>query len=455
MPPITRVLVANRGEIAVRIIRACHDLGLETVLAASAPDRDSLPAHMAGRVVCIGPAPPMHSYLRVGTIVTAALGIGADAIHPGYGFLAEHPELADACAAHGLTLIGPTAENIRHMGDKLEARQTVQNLGIPVAPGSALIRRAADVMPAAQRVGFPLLLKAAAGGGGKGMKIVHDAQTLETAWQAAAAEARAAFGDDRLYLERFISNARHIEIQILADRFGNRMHLFERDCSVQRRYQKLIEEAPSPAISETTRTQLCQAALRIAAAIAFENVGTIEFLWDQDREQFYFLEMNTRIQVEHAVTECLTGVDLVQEQIRLASGEALSLTPAQVHMNGHAIECRINAEAPAADFRPSPGRLTQWQPPAGAGIRVDTHCFHGYQVPPFYDSLLAKLIVTGATRTEAIRKMHAALKQFAVSGIDTTIPFLAAVISRTDFAAGHLNTRWLQDTVCAQGANSA
>ena len=451
MRKITRVLVANRGEIAVRVIRACHELGLETVLAASEPDRDSLPAQLADRVVCIGPAPPAQSYLKVATIVTAALGAGADAIHPGYGFLAEQPELADACAAHGLVFIGPTPENIRNMGDKLVARRLVQALNIPVVPGSTLIGEAADVKPIAARVGFPVLLKAAAGGGGKGMKMVHAADELETACKESAAEARAAFGDDRLYLERVIPNARHIEVQILADRFAHIIHLFERDCSVQRRYQKLIEEAPSPVLSEAMRTQLCQAALKIATAIRYENAGTVEFILDQDQDLFYFLEMNTRIQVEHPITELITGVDLVQEQLRIAQGGALSLTQDQVQMRGHALECRINAESPEADFRPSPGRITQWQAPQGTGIRVDTHCMPGYLMPPFYDSLLAKLIVADSSRMAAIERMQAALNDFIVRGIDTTIPFLSSIMHRSDFVTGRFNTRWLEEVVGSPG----
>ena len=451
LPKMTRVLVANRGEIAVRVIQACRELGLETVLAASEPDRESLPAQLADRVVCIGPALPEQSYLRVGTIVTAALGSGADAIHPGYGFLAEQPELAVACAAHGLVFIGPTPENIRNMGDKLVARRLVQALDIPVVPGSTLIDEAADIKSIAARIGFPVLLKAAAGGGGKGMKIVHTDDELETAYQESAAEARAAFGDGRLYLERVIPNARHLEVQILADRFGQIVHLFERDCSVQRRYQKLVEEAPSPVVSDAMRTQLCQAALKIAAAIGYENAGTVEFILDQDQGVFYFLEMNTRIQVEHPVTELITGVDLVQEQLRIAQGGALSLTQDQVQMRGHALECRINAESPEADFRPAPGHITQWQAPQGSGIRVDTHCVPGYQVPPFYDSLLAKLIVAGRSRAAAIERMRTALNAFTVCGIDTTIPFLASIMQRSDFATGQFNTRWLEEVVSAPG----
>ncbi len=447
MPDIHRVLIANRGEIAVRVIKACQDMGIETVLAASEPDLESLPAQMAGRVVCIGPAPSAKSYLSVGTIVTAALGTGADAIHPGYGFLAEQPELADACEEQGLIFIGPNSGHIRLMGDKIRARKIAQDLGIPVIPGSELIQDVSEVMPLAENVGFPILLKAAAGGGGKGIKTVYNAKEIKAAYTEAAAEAHAAFGDGRLYLEHAVPNARHIEVQILADSLGNSVHLFERDCSVQRRRQKLVEEAPSPVVSEKLRTQICQAALQIAAAVRYENAGTVEFLLDQDDGEFYFLEMNTRIQVEHPVTECITGVDLVKEQVRIACGHPLSITQAQVHITGHAIECRVNAESPGADFRPSPGQITQWQPPEGPGIRVDTHCFPGYWVPPYYDSLLAKLIVTGATRAETVELMRRSLANFSVSGVDTTIDFLGALIKRDDYINGRINTVWLEENM--------
>lgn len=455
MPDIARVLVANRGEIAVRVIRACQEMGIEAVLTASEPDLDSLPARMADRVICIGPAPSAKSYLSVGTIITAALGTGADAIHPGYGFLAEQPELAEACVEHGLIFIGPKPDHIRTMGDKVRARKIAQDLGIPVVPGSELIRGVAEVTLVAERLGFPIFLKAAAGGGGKGIKTIYSPGEIETAYNEAAAEARAAFGDGRLYLEHAILNARHIEIQILADSFGNRVHLFERDCSVQRRRQKIVEEAPSPVVSDTLRAEICQAALQIAAAVEYENAGTVEFLLDQEQGKFYFLEMNTRIQVEHPVTECITGVDLVKEQIRVARGDALSITQAQVRMTGHAIECRINAESPDAGFRPSPGRITEWQPPGhsleGTGIRVDTHCYPGYWVPPYYDSLLAKLIVTGPTRAEAIELMRYALTNFSVSGVDTTIPFLRSLFDRTDFIEGQFDTLWLEEVVRNKG----
>ena len=447
MAAITRVLVANRGEIAVRVIRACRALGIETVLAASAADTDSLPAHMADRVLCIGPAPSSASYLSVPTVVGAALGSGSDAIHPGYGFLSEQPELAQACADNGIVFIGPSPGHIRAMGDKLAARQAVAELGIPVVPGSELIEDFSDAEAVANEIRYPVLLKAAAGGGGKGMKAVHRPGDLATVYREAAAEAQSAFGDGRLYLESYIPNARHVEVQVLADRHGNCLHLFERDCSVQRRYQKLIEESPAPGLSGNLRQRLCDAALRIVEAIRYENAGTVEFILDQDNGSFYFLEMNTRIQVEHPVTEMTTGIDLVQQQISVAQGERLGVSQAQVVPAGHAIECRINAERPEQDFRPSPGRITRWEPPEGPGIRVDSHCYEGYVVPPYYDSLLAKLIVSGNTRMEAIARLQRALANFHVEGVDTTIPFQASLVERAEFIAGRINTGWLERVV--------
>ena len=444
MVAITRVLVANRGEIAVRVVRACRALGLETVLAASEADVNSLPARMADRVLCIGPAPSAGSYLNVGTIVEAALGSGSDAIHPGYGFLAERPDLSQACMDNGVIFIGPGPHHIKTMGDKLAAREAVASLGIPVVPGSGLIDDFSEASAMADDIGYPILLKAAAGGGGKGMKTVSQPEDLETVYREAAAEARSAFGDDRMYLESFIPDARHIEVQVLADRHGNNVHLFERDCSVQRRYQKLVEEAPAPMLSGNLRERLCRAALGITKAIEYENAGTVEFILDQDKGSFHFLEMNTRIQVEHPVTEMITGFDLVQEQIRVAQGEPISFTQSQVVPAGHAIECRINAERPQDDFRPSPGRITRWEPPEGMGIRVDSHCYAGYTVPPYYDSLLAKLIVTGNTRMEAVARLQRALANFHVAGVDTTIPFLTSLVERADFIAGGVNTGWLE-----------
>jgi len=444
MKAISRMLIANRGEIAVRIIRSCRELGIQSVAAVSEADKESLPAKLADRAVCIGPPPAAGSYLKIGAIVTAALGTGADAIHPGYGFLAEQPELAEACIQYGLIFVGPKADNIRKMGDKLLARQMARDIGIPVIPGSDLARSLNEVMEAAERVGTPLLLKAAAGGGGKGIKIVNQPEDLQTVFHEASAEARAAFGDDRVYVERYIPNARHIEVQIMGDAFGNRVHLFERDCSLQRRYQKVLEEAPSPVVSARIREQICRAALTIAGHIGYENAGTVEFVLDQDEGRYYFLEMNTRIQVEHPVTEMITGIDLVKEQIRVASGQPLSFSQEEVRPAGHAIECRINAESPALGFRPCPGRLTRWEPASGDCIRVDTHCYPGYVVPPFYDSLLAKIIARGSDRRDAVERMQYALSNTIVSGVDTTIPFHRFILTHDDFLSGKVNTRWIE-----------
>jgi acetyl-CoA carboxylase biotin carboxylase subunit len=402
---------------------------------------------MADRAVCIGPPPPIQSYLKVETIVMAALGTGSDAIHPGYGFLAEQPKLGELCSQHGLIFIGPRPDNIRKMGDKLFAREMAKNLSIPVIPGSELVHDPPQAMSVAEKIGFPVLLKAAAGGGGKGMKTVRGPEDLENTFQEASAEARAAFGDDRLYLEHFVPNARHIEVQILADRMGNAIHLFERDCSLQRRYQKMVEEAPSPAVNAGTREHICRAALNIVKHIGYLNAGTVEFILDQNQGRFYFLEMNTRIQVEHPVTEMITGFDIVKEQIRIAAGQPLSISQEELRLNGHAIECRINAETPESDFRPSPGRITQWNPPDLKGVRVDTHCYPGYFVPPYYDSLLAKIIAKGADRSQTIKRMENALANFKVSGVNTTIPFYRSVMKNRDYLNGQVSTRWVEDVL--------
>ena len=437
---VSRVLIANRGEIAVRIIRACQGLGIETVLAVSEADRDSLPARIAGRTVCIGAASTTDSYLNIKAIVAAALGTGSDAVHPGYGFLAESPELAEACAAQGITFVGPRPEQIREMGNKLQARARARQYGLPILPGSEKVHSYEEAAKVAQRIGLPVMMKAAAGGGGRGMKIVTDYKDMQQMFGSASAEARAAFGDDTLYLERYIPNARHIEVQVLGDRFGNVIHLGERDCSLQRRHQKLVEESPAPAITEALREQIRQAGVTLARNIRYENAGTVEFIVDQDTETFYFLEMNTRIQVEHPVSEMITGIDLVQEQFRVARGESLRFSQSDVTFRGHAIECRINAELPAEGFRPSPGRIVEWRPPEGPNIRLDTHCYAGYAVPMYYDSMLAKLIVYGRDRTEALERMRRALEQFSVSGIGTTLTFLHFVMGHPDFAAGKVNT---------------
>lgn len=447
MKNLSRVFIANRGEIAVRIIQACRELGLETVVAVSSSDKTSLPAQMADRAVCIGPPQPSDSYLLVGTIVTAAKETGCQAVHPGYGFLAERPQLGRALQENGLALIGPKPEHISAMGDKLVARRKATEIGIPLIPGSDVVSDADEALAAAEKVGYPLLLKAAAGGGGKGMKIVDSPGRFATVYNEARGEAWAAFNDDRLYLERVIVNARHIEVQILADGHGNAVHLFERDCSVQRRYQKVIEEAPSPVVTPEIRRQICRAALDIARHIGYESAGTVEFVLDLDERKFYFLEMNTRIQVEHPVTEMITGRDLVKEQLRIAAGEAISFSQEEVAADGHALECRITAEKAEEDFRPSPGRIGRWRVPDGEGVRVDTHCFPGYLVPPYYDSLLAKVITHGGDRPQAIGRMQKALDDFQVGGIETTIGFLHSLLSHPDFTGSNVNTRWLEDTL--------
>jgi len=441
---VSRVLIANRGEIAVRIIRACEALDIETVLAVSEADRDSLPARIAGRTVCIGPASPAESYLNSKAIVAAALGTGSDAVHPGYGFLAESPELAEACAAQGIAFVGPRPEQIREMGNKLNARSLARQVGLPVVPGSDKVRTHAEAVAAAEHIGLPVMMKAAAGGGGRGMKVVTDRKDMRQIFGSASAEARAAFGDETLYLERFIPNARHVEVQVLGDRFGNVLHLGERDCSLQRRHQKLVEESPAPAITETLREEIRHAALTLARSLRYESAGTVEFILDQDAGRFYFLEMNTRIQVEHPVSEMITGIDLVQEQLRVAGGESLRFSQSDVTFRGHAIECRINAELPAEGFLPNPGRITEWRPPEGPNIRVDTHCYAGYTVPIHYDSMLAKLVVYGSDRSEALQRMRRALRRFSVSGVGTTLGFLQFVIGSPDFTAGSVSTNLLE-----------
>ena len=444
---ISRVLVANRGEIAVRIIEACRAMGIESVAAVSQADRDGLPARLADRMVCIGPARPADSYLKVDAVIAAAKGTGCDAVHPGYGFLAEAPELAAACAEGDLAFIGPRAETMREMGNKLQARQSVARYGIPVVPGSKQVATPQEAVAAAEELGFPVLIKAAAGGGGRGMKIVTEAREVPAAFGAAAREALGAFGDATLYLERYVPNARHVEVQILGDRFGNVIHVGERDCSLQRRYQKIVEEAPASSLPEGLRADMRDAAVTIARESNYENAGTVEFIADQDDGKFYFLEMNTRIQVEHPVTEMITGTDLVQEQIRIADGLPLAHSQSDITFSGHAIEVRINAESPAHGFQPRPGRIDEWRPPAGPGIRVDSHCHEGHVVSPHYDSLLAKLIVRGESRVQAVARMQHALANFIVTGVATTIPFLRLLVCQLEYVKGTVNTRWLEEKI--------
>jgi acetyl-CoA carboxylase biotin carboxylase subunit len=441
---VSRVLIANRGEIAVRIIKACQSLGIETVAAVSEADRESLAAKLANRSVCIGPPRSTDSYLKTATLIAAAQATGCDALHPGYGFLSERAELAQACADNKLTFVGPSAENITVMGDKLQARQIASSSGVSTVPGSDHARTPEEAAQLAEKIGYPILLKASAGGGGRGIKLVSNAAEMEMTFKTAAAEAQAAFGNNTLYMERYVGDARHIEVQILGDHFGNVVHLGERDCSLQRRHQKIIEEAPAYALAAEVRAKICEAAATLARSIGYRNAGTIEFIYDNETQEFFFLEMNTRIQVEHPVTEMITGVDLVAQQLLIAGGQPLALKQSDITFTGHAIECRINAESPQHGFRPCPGRITNWQAPDGAGVRVDSHCYSGYFVPPYYDSLLAKLIVHGANRDEAINKTRQALASFHVAGIDTGIPFLQTVIDDQHYRSGHVNTRWLE-----------
>ena len=440
MPRISRVLVANRGEIALRIIHACQGMGIDTVLAASEADRDGLPARMAGRAVCIGPAASSQSYLRIDALMAAAKGTGCDALHPGYGFLAESEALALACEREGIVFIGPTPDQILRMGNKLEARALARAAGVPMLPGSEKVSDEDHARRLADGIGYPVMLKAAAGGGGRGMKIVHRPEDMKQAFTAASGEARNAFGDETLYLERYIANARHVAVQVMGDAHGNLVHLGERDCSLQRRHQKVVEESPAPALAAARRTQILDSALQLGRGIGYRNAGTVEFIVDGDTGDYFFLEMNTRIQDEHPVSEMVSGIDLVQEQLRVAAGERLRFGQQDVVLRGHAIECRINAEVPAEGFRPSPGRIVEWQPPQGPNIRLDTHCHAGYVVPIHYDSMLAKLIVYGSDRSEAIMKMRHALDRFTITGIGTTLPFLRHAMAHPDFAAGRVNT---------------
>jgi acetyl-CoA carboxylase, biotin carboxylase subunit len=443
---LRRVLVANRGEIAVRILRSCRSLGIETVLAVSDADRDSLPARLADAVIRIGPAAPAASYLNVAAVVDAALAAGADAVHPGYGFLSESPRLARACTAAGLVFIGPTAAQLEAVGDKLAARSRASAAGLPVVPGGAAGRGAAknsaEVAELAELTGWPLLVKAVGGGGGRGLRPVHDPADLEAAIERASAEADAAFGDPRVYLERYVQPGRHVEVQLLGD--GERViHLGDRDCSVQRRYQKLLEEAPAPLLDDGLRDQIRRAGVTFGKVLRYRGLGTVEFLVDAERGAFYFLEMNARIQVEHPVTEAISGLDLVAEQIAVAEGRPLRLDQHDLALAGHAIECRINAEDPDDGFRPSPGTVTRAVFPAGPGIRVDTHVQAGSAVPPGYDSLLAKVIVSGRDRAEALARLRSALARCEITGVATTIPVHARLAAAEEFARGGVDTGYL------------
>ena len=443
MPVFKKVLIANRGEIALRIIRACRELGVQTVAVYSEADRESLHVRFADGDVCIGPAAARDSYLNIPRLIAAAEITGADAIHPGYGFLAENANFAEICAASGITFIGPTPDQIRTMGDKAAARQAMIACDVPVVPGTpGGVEDVDEALAFAESIGFPVIIKAAAGGGGKGMRVAKDADDFARSFQLARSEALSAFGNGEVYVEKYLTRSRHIEFQIFGDQHGNVIHLGERDCSVQRRHQKLVEESPSPAMTPDLRERMGAAAVKGAKAINYVGAGTMEMLLDSDGS-FYFMEMNTRIQVEHPVTEMITGVDLVKEQIRVAAGEPLSVLT-MPELRGHVIECRVNAEDPMHNFQPSPGKIEVYHPSGGPGVRVDSHVYAGYTVPPYYDSMIGKIIVQGRDRPEAVERMRLALDTFVLQGVKTTMPFLSKLMQDPYFKAGDVHTKFLE-----------
>ena len=447
-----KILIANRGEIAIRVIRAAHELGLETVAVYSEADREALFVRYADQAVCIGPPPLAESYLYYQNILAAAKSTGADAIHPGYGFLSENASFAEACRVLNIVFIGPQPMAIRKMGDKAMAKKIMREAGVPVVPGSeGILASFAEAKSLAEDIGYPVIIKASAGGGGRGMRIVAEKKELENAYNSAVNEAQKAFGDASVYLEKFIRDPKHIEIQVLGDKHGRVVHLFERDCSVQRRHQKLLEEAPSPVLDESLRADMSAIAVRAAQSVRYDSVGTIEFIYDIKKKEFYFIEMNTRIQVEHPVTEMITQIDLIKHQILVASGEPLSLTQDQIHKSGHAIECRINAEDPENNFLPQAGSLSQFIVPGGPGVRVDSGVFPGYAIPPYYDSMIAKLIVWGETRKDAVARMKRALREFIVEGVKTTIPFHLQIMQNKDFLKGAYTTSFINKMLAAKG----
>ena len=439
-----RVLIANRGEIAVRVIRACRELGIPTVAVYSQADAKSLHVRLATDAFCIGPAPSGDSYLNIPAIITTAVMTGCDAIHPGYGFMSERADFVDICDQHGIKFIGPSADSMRKMGDKATARRTMIENDVPVTPGTGILETVEQAREFAHKAGYPIILKATAGGGGKGMRIGRNDEELESNMTLCQQEAQKFFGNPGVYAEKFLENPRHIEVQILGDSFGNVIHLGERDCSIQRRHQKLLEEAPSPAIDEKTRQEMGAAAVRAAKAINYEGAGTCEFLLDHDGK-WYFMEMNTRVQVEHCVTEMISQVDIVREQICVAAGKKLNYTQDDIVLKGHAIECRINAEDPENGFMPSPGTIDAYLAPGGFGVRVDSHSYAGYKIPPYYDSMNGKLICWGRTRNEARRRMYQALKEYVVLGVKTTIPFHQDIIEDEVFISGNFNTGFIED----------
>ncbi|MBO1583077.1 acetyl-CoA carboxylase biotin carboxylase subunit [Bacillus sp. XF8] len=443
---IKKVLIANRGEIAVRIIRACKEMNIETVAIYSEADKESLHVQIADEAYCVGPTMSKESYLNLTNIISVAKLTGCDAIHPGYGFLAENADFAELCRECNLIFIGPSPEAISKMGTKDVARDTMKEAGVPIVPGSqGIIKNTEEAIELANQIGYPVIIKATAGGGGKGIRVARDEEALVKGIQITQQEASTAFGNPGVYLEKYVEDFRHVEIQIMADTHGNAIHLGERDCTIQRRLQKLLEESPSPALDANIRKQMGEAAVKAAVAVDYTGAGTVEFIYEYKTKSFYFMEMNTRIQVEHPVTELVTGVDLIKEQIRVASGETLSLQQEEVQFNGWAIECRINAENPAKNFMPSPGKVEMYLPPGGFGIRVDSAVYPGYSIPPFYDSMIAKLIVHGKTREEAIAKMKRALSEFVIEGVHTTIPFHLQLLDHPDFIKGEFNTKFLEE----------
>jgi acetyl-CoA carboxylase biotin carboxylase subunit len=447
-----KILIANRGEIALRVLRAAKELGVQTVAVYSTADRDAMHVKLADESVCIGPPPARDSYLNIPALLAACEITGADAIHPGYGFLSENARFAEICEDHGITFIGPKAEHIRIMGDKIEAKKTARRLGIPCVPGSdGGITDDEEALRVADDIGFPVLVKAAAGGGGRGMKVARTREDLSDALATARMEAKAAFGDDAVYLEKYLEKPRHIEIQVLGDGRGNAVHLAERDCSLQRRHQKVWEEGPSPALNESQREKIGGIVAKAMQDLQYLGAGTIEFLYENG--EFYFIEMNTRIQVEHPVTESITGIDLVIEQIRIAAGSPLSFTQDDVRLSGHAIECRINAEHPAT-FRPSPGRISYYHPPGGLGVRVDSAVYQGYMIPPNYDSLVGKLIVHGRTRNEALMRLRRALDELIVDGVETTTPLFRTLVRNQDIQNGVYDIHWLEKFLATGGMDA-
>jgi acetyl-CoA carboxylase biotin carboxylase subunit len=440
-----RVLIANRGEIAVRIIRSCKELGVKTVAVYSQADETSLHVQLADEALCIGPAAAKDSYLKISNIISAAEVADVDAIHPGYGFLSENAHFAEICKKCNIAFIGPSPENIRMMGDKAVARQTMQKAGVPVTPGSNVVQNKDEALKIAEKLGYPVLIKAVAGGGGKGMRVARNDVSLVQNFMTASNEAERAFGNAAVYIEKYIESARHIEVQVMADQHRNVIHLGERDCSLQRRHQKLVEEAPSPGLTHDQRKRIHRAAVKAAESVGYRNAGTIEFLFDQKSGNFYFMEMNTRIQVEHPVTEEITGTDLIREQLRVAAGEKLALRESDVKFHGHAIEFRINAENPAKNFTPSPGLVKAVHFPGGPGVRVDSHVYSGYEISPYYDSMIGKLIVHAPTRNEAIARMARALAEFQIDGVATTVPLGQALLNDARFARGEYNTQFLEN----------